>query len=65
MEHDWFSKLDERRGESLKGISVNDLVARLKPKCRQMVTEDELRSLLKEKKKLRIKLGADPTDLTA
>lgn len=57
----WFQKLHARSTESLKSLSPEDFVSLVRPKCQQIVTEQELLGLLKKGKKLRVKLGADPT----
>jgi tyrosyl-tRNA synthetase len=54
-------RLFARIDESWNGISTADLLAYLKPKTKEVITEDGLRSLLDEKRPLRIKLGIDPT----
>lgn len=61
MTHDWFEKLASRHSESLKGISNDDFLALVRPKCKHIVTQSELATLVASKKKLRIKFGIDPT----
>ncbi|MDA1335057.1 MAG: tyrosine--tRNA ligase [bacterium] len=61
MERNWFSLLWDRSKKPLKSLSSEDFLALLKPKCREIVTERELKSLLDSKKKLRIKYGIDAT----
>ncbi|OGZ46906.1 MAG: tyrosine--tRNA ligase [Candidatus Ryanbacteria bacterium RIFCSPHIGHO2_01_FULL_48_80] len=61
METGWYSKLWARGSESFAGISPGDFLALVRPKCKQIITEDSLRALLSQKKKLRVKLGTDVT----
>ncbi|KKU50891.1 MAG: Tyrosine-tRNA ligase [Parcubacteria group bacterium GW2011_GWA2_47_10b] len=61
METGWYSKLWARGSESFAGISPSDFLALVRPKCKQIITEDSLRALLSQKKKLRVKLGTDVT----
>jgi tyrosyl-tRNA synthetase len=54
-------RLFARIDESWKDISTEDLVSYLKPKSKEIITEEGMLALLKEKRPLRIKLGIDPT----
>jgi len=57
METSWFSLLTSRRSRP----PVKDLLSLLRPKCKEIITEEELRKLLAKNRKLRVKLGVDPT----
>jgi tyrosyl-tRNA synthetase len=61
MDSPWFSRFFERSRESLRGISVSDFVDLVRPKCKQIVTDDELVKLLSSKKIINVKLGVDTT----
>ncbi len=57
METSWFTLLARRRREPL----AKDLLPLLRPKCKEIIKEEELKKLLSKKSKLRVKLGVDPT----
>lgn len=61
MRADWFSLLWERAEKPLNKLSADEFLALVRPKCRQIVTEGELKARLSSKKKLRVKLGVDAT----
>jgi tyrosyl-tRNA synthetase len=42
-------------------MDADEFLGFLRPKCRQVQTEDELLSLLREQRSLRVKFGIDPT----
>ncbi len=61
MRTDWFSLLWERARAPLSGLSPDEFFSLLKPKCKAVITEDELKKLLASGRKLRVKLGVDVT----
>ncbi|MGB9615298.1 MAG: tyrosine--tRNA ligase, partial [Fervidobacterium sp.] len=57
----FYQRFFDRISESWEGISINEFMGFLIPKCREVITVERLRDLLGEKRKLRIKFGIDPT----
>lgn len=57
----WFAVFSERLGASLRTISPDKFLALIHPKCKQIVTLEELEKLVRSKKKLKVKFGIDPT----
>jgi tyrosyl-tRNA synthetase len=53
--------LFKRHCESWLGISPDELLEFIEPKCQEMLTRNELVSRLKEGRPLRVKFGIDPT----
>jgi tyrosyl-tRNA synthetase len=51
----------ERLSESWKDISSEELMSFLSVKCQEIITKEELKKLLDEKRELNIKFGIDPT----
>ena len=61
MQTEWLSLLLGRAQKSLKTLTHDELLSLIRPKCKQIVVEGELRERLASGKKLRIKLGVDAT----
>ena len=61
MDTPWFSRFFERAGATLVDISQEDFLALVLPKCKQIITQNELEHLLAQGKKLKVKLGVDAT----
>ena len=61
MEAPWFSRLFGRFQEPLGTKSAGEFLSLLRPKAKEIITNAELEGLLKKKRKLKIKLGVDPT----
>jgi len=50
-----------RHLESWEGISTDDFIGFITPKCKEVITINNLESLLSEDRKLQVKFGIDPT----
>lgn len=50
-----------RISESWEGIEADEFIGFLHPKCQKITTAEELKDLLSEGRKLRVKFGIDPT----
>lgn len=61
MRADWFSLFWERAEKPLGKLSADDFLALLRPKCKQIVTREDLERHVRSGKKLRVKLGVDAT----
>lgn len=61
MEVSWFRVLVRRSRASLRALGTDDFLALLRPKCKQIITSEDLEKLIRAKKKLRVKLGIDTT----
>ena len=59
MQTNWFHLLWGRSQKSLKSLAPREFLSLVRPKCQQIVTDDELALLLASKKKLRVKFGID------
>ena len=57
----WHERLIERAVKPTLKLSPEEFLSYARPKCKQIVVGDAFEQLIKSKKKLRIKLGIDPT----
>lgn len=61
METLWFSLFLKRKEEEFSRLTASEFLSLLRSKSKQVITEGELVELVKKKKKLKVKLGIDPT----